>query len=214
MHQSCFSQGDYQRQPELQLSVTPHSHTGSLWDLKEPERSDFMQNWTQRSIQKTESVWEEERQYWVVEILLQTLNNLFEMNTHKTSAHTHFFCCQFLYLPVSCCHKLKEEVCKDDFLCLIPAISIWEPLFSEWTSLICFTKKNKWKSKRRANALCIVAVPYSSRFSNIHYPSIFILQSSEKQIILLHLVSTKKAERIWMYLEGETKIAPDFFLSL
>lgn len=121
LHQSSFSKQDYQRQPELQLSVTPHNHTGSLWDLKEPERSDFTQNQAQRSIQKTESVWEEEREYWIVEILLQTLNNLFEMNTHTTLAHTCLFCCQFLYLPVSCCHKLKAEVCKDDFLCLISA---------------------------------------------------------------------------------------------
>lgn len=135
------------------------------------------------------------------------------MNTHKTLAHACLFCYQFFYLLVLCCHKLKAEACKDDFLCLMSAISIWEPLFSGWTSLI-FTKKNKRKNRRRANALCVVAVPYSSQFSNTYYPSIFILQSSEKQIILLHLVSTKKAERIWMYLGGGTKIAPDFFLSL
>lgn len=80
--------------------------------------------------------------------------------------------------------------------------------------MVSFTETNKFKSRRTANAQCVVAVPYSSQFSNIRYPSIFILQSSEKQIILLHLVPTKKAERILIYLGGETKIAPDFFLSL
>lgn len=97
------------------------------------------------------------------------------------------------------------------------AISIWESLFSEWASLISFLKKKNKKSRRRANALREVAVTCSSQFSNIHYASIFILQSSEKQIMLLHLVlsfSTKRLRGFECISGRGSKFAPDFFLFL
>jgi len=102
----------------------------------------------ERKVYGRQKLWrgrkEGRKQFWVVEVLWYTAVNIFFLmvKTHLTLDHQCLSCCQFLKLSVLHCPKLGAEACRDDFLCLMRTISLFESLFSEWASLISFPNKD------------------------------------------------------------------------